>query len=108
MKSFIVYGPQGCGKTRNAEALRKALKCRFICDKEDDVYASRIVWPGTHRRPYSRQPQNRQDSRPYIEGLFLAPTLFLTHSKPPQHVIDSGCLNILSFDQAMLRAGLST
>jgi replication-associated recombination protein RarA len=31
-KSCIVHGPQGCGKTRNARALAKALKLKFIFD----------------------------------------------------------------------------
>lgn len=31
-KSWIVYGPQGCGKTRNAKVLANALKLNIICD----------------------------------------------------------------------------
>lgn len=31
-KSWIVYGPQGCGKSRNARALANALKLNFIRD----------------------------------------------------------------------------
>lgn len=30
--SVIIYGPQGCGKTRNAEALRKAFGCDEVVD----------------------------------------------------------------------------
>ena len=29
---WVVYGPQGCGKTRNAERIRKALGLRHIVD----------------------------------------------------------------------------
>lgn len=35
--ALIVYGPQGCGKTRNAEALRKAFGAKRIVDD---------WWPG--------------------------------------------------------------
>jgi SpoVK/Ycf46/Vps4 family AAA+-type ATPase len=35
-KSVIVYGPQGCGKTRNAEALMVAYDCEQVCD--DDLF----------------------------------------------------------------------
>lgn len=32
MKSYLVYGPQGCGKTRNAPAIAKALGLNQIHD----------------------------------------------------------------------------
>lgn len=35
-KSVIVYGPQGCGKTRNAEALMTAYDCDSVHD--DDLF----------------------------------------------------------------------
>lgn len=38
MSSVIVYGPRGCGKTRNAEALRKAYRCASIVDEAGDCY----------------------------------------------------------------------
>ena len=36
--SVIVYGPQGCGKTKNAERLRKHFKMDETCDDEMDPY----------------------------------------------------------------------
>lgn len=36
--SIIIYGPQGCGKTRHAEALRRFFKMDEICDDEMDPY----------------------------------------------------------------------
>jgi hypothetical protein len=33
MKSVIVYGPQGCGKTLNAEQIRKALGLKKVLDE---------------------------------------------------------------------------
>ncbi len=35
--SIIVYGPQGCGKTRNAEKIRAALGCKCVIEGEDLV-----------------------------------------------------------------------
>jgi hypothetical protein len=32
MKSVIVYGPQGCGKTRNAEKIRSHFGLKYILD----------------------------------------------------------------------------
>lgn len=32
---IIVYGPQGCGKTRNAEKLREALGLPFVREFDD-------------------------------------------------------------------------
>lgn len=34
--SVIIYGPQGCGKTRNAEALMKRFGLHHLIDGEDD------------------------------------------------------------------------
>lgn len=39
--SIIVYGPQACGKTKNAEALRAHFKCDSIVDEAS--------WPKTQR-----------------------------------------------------------
>ena len=48
----IVYGPQGCGKTRNAEAIAKAYGCATIVDtgkegcmglKREDITVSTLV-----------------------------------------------------------------
>jgi hypothetical protein len=32
MATVIVHGPQGCGKTRNAEALRKRFGCKRVIE----------------------------------------------------------------------------
>jgi hypothetical protein len=37
MKSVIVHGPQGCGKTRNAELLKKHFRLTHIVDGLEDV-----------------------------------------------------------------------
>ena len=37
--SIIVYGPKGCGKTRNSVALMKAFGMTHICDGYDLCYA---------------------------------------------------------------------
>ncbi len=34
-KSYVVYGPQGCGKTRNAKRIAKALGLNAILDDFD-------------------------------------------------------------------------
>ena len=35
MATIIVFGPPGCGKTRNAEMLRQHFRCREIVDGWD-------------------------------------------------------------------------
>lgn len=40
-KSVYVYGPQGCGKTHNAEALRKHFHLQTICDLGEQPYGVR-------------------------------------------------------------------
>ncbi len=35
LRSVIVYGPQGCGKTRNAEALRIHFGLATVCEADD-------------------------------------------------------------------------
>jgi hypothetical protein len=44
MTEVIVHGPQGCGKTRNAEVLRKTFGCTFI---EDDWHPLRTIYDDT-------------------------------------------------------------
>lgn len=36
MHTVIVYGPMGCGKTRNAERLRRHFKCTHVLDGWSD------------------------------------------------------------------------
>lgn len=40
MKHVNVYGPQGCGKTRNAEKLRKKYGCGHVIDEGRFVFGS--------------------------------------------------------------------
>lgn len=35
LRSVIVYGPQGCGKTRNAEALRIHFGLSTVCEADE-------------------------------------------------------------------------
>lgn len=39
-KSWIVYGPQGCGKTRNAKTIAKSLGLSHIRDDWNGKFAS--------------------------------------------------------------------
>lgn len=55
-RSIVVYGPPGCGKTRNAKALRAALGMKCIVDD----------WFYGQSRPYPRED-----------------ALLLTNCKPP-------------------------
>lgn len=41
--SIVVYGPQGCGKTRNAQRLKKALGLSTVVD--DWKYGFTRGWP---------------------------------------------------------------
>ena len=41
--SIIIHGPQGCGKTRSAERLRKYFGMDEICDDEMDPYPLTIA-----------------------------------------------------------------
>lgn len=34
-KSWVVYGPQGCGKTENAQVIADYLKLKTVCDEWD-------------------------------------------------------------------------
>ncbi len=35
MTTIVVHGPQGCGKTRNADALRKAFGCTRVVEADE-------------------------------------------------------------------------
>jgi DNA polymerase III delta prime subunit len=37
MKHVVVYGPAGCGKTRNKNAIAKALGCRNVKEEPDHL-----------------------------------------------------------------------
>lgn len=45
-KSWIVYGPQGCGKTRHADLLAEFLGCRAYVDEWDMTQGSFSVSNG--------------------------------------------------------------
>lgn len=45
MKSVIVHGPQGCGKTRNAEALRKHFRLSQIVDEFETLRRANELRP---------------------------------------------------------------
>lgn len=77
--SIIIYGPQGCGKSRHAEALARHFGCRHIVDGIIDPY-----------------PRTRVDA----ERLKLGDTLILTQTPPP-YPIDASDRRILHFDRAM-------
>lgn len=77
--SVIVYGPQGCGKSRHAEALARHFGCRHIVDQAADPY-----------------PRTKMQAVRFK----LGNTLFLTHMAPP-YPIDACDRRILHFDKAM-------
>lgn len=60
MKHVNVYGPQGCGKTRNAEKLRVKYGCDVVVEADETEgktvrpeagkrYLLLTHWPVTHR-----------------------------------------------------------
>lgn len=61
-KSWIVHGPQGCGKTRNAKVIAKALGLRHIRDDWDGrrkTFATTDTLHITHELPEWAE-QNRR------------------------------------------------
>jgi hypothetical protein len=78
--SVIIQGPQGCGKTRNAEALRKHYKLSRVVDTGADL-----------SRPFYRVPVN--DVLVLTDG-----TVTLHHSL---------FVKVVPFDEAMKAAGLT-
>ena len=78
--SVVVYGPQRCGKTQNAEKLREFFKCDKIVD--------------TGRYPY---PKSKQQDVKFKAGN----DLILTHENPPRRVERSDLRRIVSYEVAM-------
>lgn len=76
--NVIVYGPQGCGKTLNAEKLAAHFGCKNIVEVEDTVF---------------------DESQRHID------TLFLTNSMKRVEELSFICNLCLSFDEAMLCIG---
>ena len=90
--SIIVYGPQGCGKTRNAAVLLKAFKLTKAVDADDTTEL--------------RLPRNdlyyawaHQPHRGTLERKRL---LILTHEEPPTELLCDR--RVLSFQRAMFLA----
>lgn len=83
MKSVIVHGPHGCGKTRNAEALRKHFRLGNVVDGLEEV-----------RRANELQPEG---------------TLYLTYINPEQTcrgpVIKALGIRVVAFKDAMQQCG---
>lgn len=75
-KTVFVWGPQGCGKTRHADALARYFKVDRVIDDFNWI----------------------ADSAPLFNCLVL------THEPPPPELADYR--RVLSFDQAMTLAGL--
>lgn len=71
-KSVVVHGPQACGKTRNAEALRKHYGLTSILDD----------W-----NPHERLP--------------LRDTLVLTNANPESLGLHSLGVDVIAFEQAI-------
>ena len=69
--SVIVYGPQGCGKTRMAEVMRQHFLLDRVYDRDGPPLSSHRQLPKTGH-------------------------LILTNEQPPK-----SCRNAMSFDQAM-------
>ena len=46
-RSVVIYGPQGCGKTRNAETLRTAYRLDRVIEADDHNGRSPLDVPAT-------------------------------------------------------------
>lgn len=82
--SFILYGPQGSGKTTIAERLRAKLRLRRVI-KEDDPDFPRNLWSAIGERQGAAR----------IKAMNV---LFITNEDPPPFVNDSR--RVLHIDQA--------
>lgn len=75
--SIIVHGPQGCGKSRNAELLRRYFKMHRVVDDAENVY------------PCERDlPRFKAGS-----------TLYLTNQEQPEHL--RGARRVVSYEAAI-------
>ena len=83
--SMIVHGPQGCGKTRNGELLRRHFKLSRIvdCGLGCDLASAYTLLSTAHKREVFKGGN----------------TLYLTSEPPPAHL--DGARRIVSFDEAM-------
>lgn len=80
--SIIIYSPQGCGKSRQAENLRRFYNMDEVCDDEMD--------------PYPLTPAQQAEFK-------VGKVLFLTHISPEDKGYDKSIIyrRIISFEQAM-------
>lgn len=77
--SKVVYGPQGCGKTLNAEKIAKALGMKYIIDDWDGqrrTFASPNTLHLTYLTPdqFPWLPQSKYDTLTYEEAMELVKT----------------------------------
>lgn len=93
--NVIVYGPQGCGKTRNAERLARFFGCTQVVDIDklgDLKAAGKVDGIGLFLKI---------DDDPRKQDLQFK-TLYLTH---PERLFDDmrviGDARVISFDEAM-------
>jgi DNA replication protein DnaC len=58
-KSYIVFGPQGCGKTTNAQAIASALGLKKIVDnwQQDTPVPPDALVLTSHDGPFSHSPR---------------------------------------------------
>lgn len=77
--SIIVHGPQGCGKSRNAEALRRHFKMNRVVDDAENVYP------------------RESDLLRFKAGS----TLYLTNQEPPEFL--RGARRVVSYEAAIAK-----
>ncbi|WP_018991266.1 P-loop NTPase family protein [Aromatoleum toluclasticum] len=75
--SIIIHGPQGCGKSRNAEALRRHFKMERVVDDAECAYP-------------------RTTDLPRFEA---GRTLYLTNQEPPEHL--RSARRVVSYEAAI-------
>lgn len=85
MPSVIVYGPQGCGKSLNAEKLRRAFGCDHVVDDAEaaDVYSGLTGTPAE------------------AVSFKMRSTLYLVHEPPPDSMALLDRRRVLPFAEAM-------
>jgi MoxR-like ATPase len=68
MKSVIVYGPQGCGKTRNADALKKHFALKQVVEEFECLRKSEIA-PEDTLYLSNCHPDHPAMSRAHMHGI---------------------------------------
>lgn len=90
--SFIVYGPQGCGKTHHSQALRAHFQMLAVLDDHEPPLGNGGVFKLLQSEKYAPQ-------------VMALNALILTCDKPPRKKLFVGKQRILSFAEAMKQAG---